>query len=38
VPYDFLEKDDDLPKIGQAFSRAEQESRPVALLVTATMT
>jgi phosphonopyruvate decarboxylase len=38
VPYDFLETDADLAKIGQAFSRADRESRPVALLVTAAMT
>jgi sulfopyruvate decarboxylase subunit alpha len=37
VPFDFLETDADLPKIGRAFSRAERESRPVALLVTADM-
>jgi len=38
VPFDFLETEADLFKIGQAFSRAEKESRPVALLVTADMT
>ncbi|MGA2586840.1 MAG: thiamine pyrophosphate-binding protein [Candidatus Aminicenantales bacterium] len=37
VPFDFLETDADLPKIAQAFSRAERESRPVALLVTGDM-
>jgi hypothetical protein len=38
VPYDFLETNADLVKIGQAFSRAEKELRPVALLVTTAMT
>jgi sulfopyruvate decarboxylase subunit alpha len=38
LPFDLLETDADLPKIRQAFSRAERESRPVALLVTTDMT
>ncbi len=38
VPFDFLRTDADLFKIGQAFSHAEKESRPVALLVAADMT
>jgi sulfopyruvate decarboxylase subunit alpha len=37
VPFDFLKTDADLPKVAQAFSRAEKESRPVALLVTGDM-
>jgi sulfopyruvate decarboxylase subunit alpha len=37
VPFDFLETEADLPKIAQAFARAERESRPVALLVTGDM-
>lgn len=37
VPFDFLHSDADLPKISQAFSRAQRESWPVALLVTQDM-
>ena len=37
VPFDFLNSDDDLPKIRRSFSRAQEESRPVALLVTENM-
>jgi sulfopyruvate decarboxylase subunit alpha len=37
VPFDFIESDADLPKISQAFSRAQRESWPVALLVTKDM-
>ncbi len=37
VPFDFLESDADLPKISQAFSWAEKESWPIALLVTEDM-
>jgi sulfopyruvate decarboxylase subunit alpha len=37
VPFDFLESDADLPKISQAFSRAQKELWPVALLVTQDM-
>jgi sulfopyruvate decarboxylase subunit alpha len=37
VPFDFLESDADLPKISEAFSRAQKESWPVALLVTEDM-
>jgi sulfopyruvate decarboxylase subunit alpha len=38
VPYDFIEADADLSKIGRALARAERESRPVALLITKDMT
>lgn len=38
VPFDFLRSDADLPKISKAFSQAQTESRPVALLITAEMT
>jgi sulfopyruvate decarboxylase subunit alpha len=37
VPFEFLDSDADLPRISQAFSRAQRESRPVALLVTSPM-
>jgi len=37
VPFDFLESDADLAKVARAFSRAERESRPVALLITGDM-
>jgi sulfopyruvate decarboxylase subunit alpha len=37
VPFEFLTSDADLPKILQSFSRAQRESRPVALLVTNNM-
>ena len=37
VPFEFLDSDADLPKIRQSFSRAQRESRPVALLVTSPM-
>jgi sulfopyruvate decarboxylase subunit alpha len=37
VPFDVLNSDADLPKISQAFSRAQRESWPVALLVTQDM-
>ena len=37
VPFEFLNSDADLPKILQSFSRAQRESRPVALLVTNNM-
>jgi sulfopyruvate decarboxylase subunit alpha len=37
VPFEFLNSDADLPKIRQSFSRAQRESRPVALLVTNNM-
>ena len=37
VPFEFLHSDDDLSKISQAFSRAQKESWPVALLVTQDM-
>jgi sulfopyruvate decarboxylase subunit alpha len=33
VPFDVLKSDGDLPRISEAFSRAQRESRPVALLV-----
>lgn len=34
IPYELLSSDEDVVKISEAFSRAERESRPVALLVT----
>ncbi len=34
LPYDFLHTDQDVGKISSAFSRAESESRPVAVLIT----
>jgi len=37
IPYEFLGSDADLPKIRQAFRRAQEEARPVALLVTTDM-
>jgi len=37
VPFGFLGSDADLPKIRHSFNRAQKESRPVALLVTNTM-
>jgi len=37
VPFEFLESDADLAKVARAFSRAERESRPVALLITGDM-
>ena len=37
VPFETLGSDAELPKIRQAFARAQKESRPVALLVTANM-
>jgi sulfopyruvate decarboxylase subunit alpha len=37
VPFEFLDSDADLPKIPQAFRRAQRESRAVALLVTRNM-
>jgi sulfopyruvate decarboxylase subunit alpha len=37
MPFDFLHSDDDLPKILKAFTRAQRESWPVALLVTKDM-
>ena len=37
VPFEFLNSDADLPRIPQSFSRAQRESRPVALLVTNNM-
>lgn len=38
LPFDFLHSDSDLEKVSGAFARAQAESRPVALLVTADMT
>jgi sulfopyruvate decarboxylase subunit alpha len=37
VPFDILDSDADLPKIGQSFRRAQRESRTVALLLTSPM-
>ncbi len=37
VPFDFLHSDADLSKISKMFLRAQTESRPVALLITADM-
>jgi len=37
VPFEFLDSDADLPRIPESFRRAQQESRPVALLVTRNM-
>ena len=34
LPYEFLHTDQDIDKISSAFSRAESESRPVAVLIT----
>lgn len=34
LPFDFLQDENDLPKIACAFGQAEADSRPVALLIT----
>ncbi|MBI3920851.1 MAG: hypothetical protein HY318_05475 [Armatimonadetes bacterium] len=34
VPYDFLHKDEDLPRLAEAFDLAEERQAPVAVLVT----
>jgi hypothetical protein len=34
IPYELLGSDEDVGKISEAFSRAERESKPVALIVT----
>ena len=34
IPYEILDSDQDVPKISAAFSRAQRDSKPVALLVT----
>ena len=34
IPYELVGSDEDVGKISDAFSRAERDSKPVALLVT----
>jgi sulfopyruvate decarboxylase TPP-binding subunit len=34
IPYELLDSDDEVSKISEAFSRAESDSRPVAVLLT----
>lgn len=34
IPYELVDSDQDVPKISAAFSRAQRESKPVALLLT----
>ncbi len=38
LPFVFLQEDEDLPRVSQAFRQAEEESRPVAVLVTRDLT
>jgi len=38
LPFDFLHDDDDLPRVSEAFQKAEAESRPIALLITRDLT
>jgi sulfopyruvate decarboxylase TPP-binding subunit len=38
LPFDFLNTDEDVPKISRAFEKAQSTSHPVALLVTEDMT
>lgn len=34
IPYDLVDSDEDVPRISEAFSRAERDLRPVAVLLT----
>ena len=34
IPYELVDSDSDVGKISKAFSRAERDSKPVALLLT----
>jgi hypothetical protein len=38
LPYEFLHAEEDLPRLADAFRRAEEEQRPFAILVTRDLT
>jgi sulfopyruvate decarboxylase TPP-binding subunit len=38
LPFVFFQDDEDLPRVSEAFQRAEEESRPIAILITRDLT